>query len=284
MKALSDRSNRMLKVVDSNVLQSTMLRSYLSRSQTNFAVLTDYAAMEAYKGETLTSIFRSMEILSDFPRQVIVLKTTGLVCGLSGRRSGLQRRMIDQEQTRGFQKYCRHLRGAEFGDVNLREQLLDMGREADAQMQRMLSDATMLPGTIDGIATAFTNTELKIIRAGSPIPSQLVRKFFESVLGMAQSLYASHPRPTVVRDARELPNTFLFRMAVCALVWALDWISVGGPKNVRPDKMRNDLVDLNFAAFATYFDGLLSMDQKPLRIYERAAFVLDALLSNPKWR
>ena len=272
----------MLKVVDSNVLQSPLLRSYLSRSQSNFAVLTDYAAMEAYKGETLTSIFRSMEILSHFPRQVIVLKTTGVVCGLSGRQSGLRRRMIDQDQTLGFQKYCRHLRQAELGDAHLKEQLLDMGREADAQMQRMLSDATMLPQTISDVASAFTDTEVKIIRTGSPMPSQLVRKFLESVLGMAQSLYANHPRPAVVRDVRELPNTFLFRMALCALVWSLDWISVGGPKNVRPDRMRNDLIDLNFAAFATYFDALLSMYQKPLRIYERAEFVLDAILGDAK--
>jgi hypothetical protein len=41
------------KIVDSNVLQSPVLRAYLSKSANNFAVLTDYAAMEAYKGDTL---------------------------------------------------------------------------------------------------------------------------------------------------------------------------------------------------------------------------------------
>src|SRR6266851_566608 len=97
MPAISPDARRM--VVDSNVLQSDLLRAYLSKSSDNFAVLTDYAAMEAYKGDTLASIFKSMAILADFPRQVIVLKTTGVLCGLSGRRAGLQRRMIDDEQT-----------------------------------------------------------------------------------------------------------------------------------------------------------------------------------------
>ena len=41
------RFMRMRNVVDSNLLQSAKLRDYLARSPRNFAVLTDYAAMEA---------------------------------------------------------------------------------------------------------------------------------------------------------------------------------------------------------------------------------------------
>ena len=80
----------MRKVVDSNFLQSDELRDYLSKSAGNYVVLTDYAAMEAYKGDTLGTIYRSMEILADYPKQVIVLKGTQVVCGLRGRGAGLQ--------------------------------------------------------------------------------------------------------------------------------------------------------------------------------------------------
>src|SRR5208283_5895624 len=66
------RSGPTRMVVDSNALQSPVLRDYLSKSIDNRAVLTDYASMEAYKGNTLVSIFRSMALLADFPRQVIV--------------------------------------------------------------------------------------------------------------------------------------------------------------------------------------------------------------------
>ena len=54
---------------------------------------------------------------------------------------------------------------------------------------------------------------------------------------------------------------------------------MAGPKSVKAEKIVNDLVDVNFATFATYFDGLLSMDEKPLRIYQRAAFVLESITS-----
>src|SRR5260370_33056311 len=199
------------RVVASNALQSPLLRDYLSKSVNNFAVLTDYASMEAYKSNTLVSIFRSMAVLSDFPRQVIVLKTTDVVCGLSGRRAGLDRRLIDHEQTRGFTKYCEHLRAAKLGDVPLREQLQRLGREADVQMDRMLVDAINIPEAIDGIANTFTGAELKLIRTGSLFSEELVPKVLKNIVQLAQSLYSRHPRPAAVRKVDELPNTFLFR-------------------------------------------------------------------------
>lgn len=61
--------------------------------------------MEALKGNTLVSIFKSMEILSEFPDQVEVLKSTSIVSQLIGRRCGMTRRMIDKDQTNGFPDY-----------------------------------------------------------------------------------------------------------------------------------------------------------------------------------
>ena len=268
-------------VVDSNALQSPMLRDYLSQSINNFAVLTDYASMEAYKGDTLVSIFRSMAVLADFPRQVIVLKPTMVVRGLRGRRLELQHRLIDHDQTRGFPKYCDRLLAAKLGDVYLREQLLHKGREADAQMARVLADAINIPVAIDEIAKTFIDAERKIIRTGLPLSEQLASKVIKYILLLTQSLFSRHPRHAVVRSFDELVDTFLFRWALCSFLWALDWISMGGPYGGKAEKIRNDLVDVNFATFATYFDGLLSMDEKARRIYQQAAIVLESITNGP---
>jgi hypothetical protein len=65
------------------------------------------------------------------------------------------------------------------------------------------------------------------------------------------------------------------------LVWTLDRIAMGGlPKATKAENIRNDLVDMNFATYATYFDGLLSKDQRLLRNYETAAFALDAITND----
>ena len=269
------------KVVDSNALQSPSLRAYLSESVNNFAVLTDYASMEAHKGDTLASIFESMALLAEFPKQVIVLKTTDVVCGLSGRRARLQCRLIDEDQTLGFPQYCRRLYAIKLDDVSARRQLLELGRMADEQMARVLAGAASMPDAVQKTAARFTETELKILRNRAPFTAPLIRKVLENVLALTHVLYSRHPRRTVVPDVDELPNTFLFRSALCMLVWTLDRIAMGGlPKATKAENIRNDLVDMNFATYATYFDGLLSNDQRLLRNYETAAFALDAITND----
>jgi hypothetical protein len=71
--------------------------------------MTDYAFMEAYKVATLDMLYRSMEILTHYPKQVIILKGTQTVRLLSGRTSHLQRRLIDVKGTQAFAEFCRHL-------------------------------------------------------------------------------------------------------------------------------------------------------------------------------
>lgn len=265
-------------VIDSNALQTPELRAYLARSSANFAVLNDYAAMEAYKGDTLVSIFRSMDILTNFPRQVIVLKTTGKICGLRGRANGLQRRMIDEKQTRWFPVFCRHLQAAQRGDAFIRGQLLENGFVADEQMSKILADALIIPDAINELRKAFTADELRVIRESQPFSSTLVRKLLRFITDLALITKDRHPNPPPpFRNEGELRNAFLFRFAVCSLVWSLDWIAQGGADNVRADRLRNDLVDVIFATYATYFDDFLSRDKKALRVYARAKFIVAAI-------
>ena len=269
----------MRKVVDSNFLQSEGLRRYLSKSDQNYVVLTDYAAMEAYKGDTLRSIYRSMEVLSQYPKQVIVLKGTLAVCGLRGRRAGLQRRLIDERQTQEFGKYCRDLRAAQDGDSFFQKQVLAHGRAATVHMDVIVADAAGLSEAIDEVAKNYTEAELRTLRKGSPFTEKMTDKVIRGVLLLAAELMKKHPRVTKLPAATELPNTYIFRDALCAYLLTLRWISVGGARNVKPEKLRNDMVDVSFAAYATYFEGPLTADKKLSQVYEEAKYLLDSVFT-----
>jgi len=41
----------------------------------------------------------------------------------------------------------------------------------------------------------------------------------------------------------------------------------GGVGGVKPERLRNDVVDLSYVTYATFFDGLLSKDAKALDVY-----------------
>jgi hypothetical protein len=266
-------------VIDSNALQSDELEEFLARSKGNFAVVNDYLAMEAYKGNTMASIFRSMKILTRFPHQVIVLKSTGRIAGLRGGRAGLQRGMIDERQTREFPKFCEALRAAELGNANLQQQILESGRAADNHLDRLLASAPIMRDGINELRKQFTQNELGSIRKRDPFPSSLIHKATKFMTELTLLTISRHPNPPPpFRSPDEMWNSFHFRHAVCAFVWSLDWIGNGGAENVRADRLRNDLVDVIFSTYATFFDGLMSRDDKVRRVYSHAAFILSSII------
>jgi hypothetical protein len=267
----------MLKVVDSNQLQSECLRSYLAGSNANFAVLTDYAAMEAYKGDTLVSIYKSMEIVAEFPTQVIVLKNTRIACSLSGKCSNLQRRLIDERQTQEFKIYARSLRETTRGNPSLQRQILEYGKEATEHLERMLDDARTTGAVFDEIAKAYTKEERGLIRDGKIYTPALADKIVKNVLYIAGELFRNHPDVQRLPTYEELPDTFIFRAALCTYLLALERGALGGANSTSPAKLRNDMVDMNFAAYGTFFDGLLSADARVLRIHEQACLFLAGL-------
>jgi hypothetical protein len=268
-------------VVDSNHLQSPQLRRFFAKAPANHAVLTDYVAMEAHQGNTLANITRRMAIVGEFPRQVLVLKNTTIVCGLRGRASGLQRRLIDDRQTRDFALYIRRLRDARAGNLSFQRQLLERGEAATQHLHRMQEDAQTLAGILRDVTQAFTKDERRLVRFDAPYTPEMIDKLVKVVIHISAHLFKGHPNVGFRPTYEELPNTFIFRASLCMFLLSLHWVAMGGFENASTTTMRNDMVDMNIVAYATYFDGLLSSDTKACRIHLDARLLLMALFKCP---
>lgn len=264
----------MRMVVDSNQLQSARLRTFLEASPSNRAVLTDYSAMEALQGDALKSICNAMRILGEYPEQVIVLRNTQLICQLSGRAAGLQKRLIHNGQTSGFSDYIRKLNEAERGHGPLIEEIRKMAVDASGQLHRMLADAADLAKIFDSLAVDFDREERRKIRDGEPYTARMVDTLIKAVMHVSMTLFRNHPRSPRVPVFKELHNTFIFRNSLCCYLLALEWAATGGAKTAKDHKIRNDMVDSHFITYATFFDGLLTEDAKALRLYKRAKEIL----------
>ena len=107
----------MRKVIDTNFLKSEKLREYLS-DPANIAVVPDFVVMETLAGRDPASICEQFRILSEHPKQVVFLKSTHAISGLRARRRsrGLQRRLIEKNQTANFKNFYEKLELAENGD------------------------------------------------------------------------------------------------------------------------------------------------------------------------
>jgi hypothetical protein len=79
--------------------------------------------------------------------------------------------------------------------------------------------------------------------------------------------FKQHPSVVGLPKLPEARDTFTFRYAICGYAWVLKRIEDGGAGKTKPEKLRNDVIDVNFAAYATYFDGLLTADKRAAEIY-----------------
>jgi hypothetical protein len=271
----------MRKVVDTNFLQTEALRACLAASTDNYVVLTEFAAMESYKQGALDALSDQMGVLVQFPTQVIVLKGTLDVCSLSGRDAVTWERMIDETQTGEFPVFCQHLLAAKRGDLSIRGQIIENGREARANLDRMLSGSSTLARGIEQMQQTYGPTELKSLRQRKGLTPQLQDKLVRDVLSLAGELMKQHPSVTDIPRDPQIRNTFLFRFALCASVSILKRIEEGGAGKVSDENLRNDMVDVNFAAFATYFDGLFTDDKRAADTYARSEYLLREMFAIP---
>ncbi len=77
-----------------------------------------------------------------------------------------------------------------------------------------------------------------------------------------------------IRKAEFARNNYMFRWAAAGYLLSIRWLAEGGYESLPVRKMQNDIIDMAYVAYATYFDSLLSHDNKMKEIYlQTMAFV-----------
>jgi hypothetical protein len=266
----------MRKIVDANCLSDPILEEYLKSDQNNMAVLTEFAGMESFKGDPVKNICQSMKVLCQYPRQVIILKGARQIIRENQTPSSLNVELfIDEDQTKQFAESCNVIKQAEKGNPREIMPIKERGRKATEEMERLRQDAIKAAQGIIAISKTFDPNYLKILRRHDPIPEALGDKIIKDILILSALTIRDHPDMNKVPSARELRNTYIFRYSLCCYLLALDWLEKGGLNNSNVEKIRNDLIDMSYAAYATFFDGILSKDVKLNRIYKIAIYFLE---------
>lgn len=263
-------------VIDTNRLNSSELTEFLQASKKNKVVLTDYAAMESLNTPTISDFLDKMSIVRKYPEQVIVLKNTQKICGLSGRASGLTRRMVDEKSSTGFAEYARRLKAAENGHAETIGELSAQKKDAKHQIDRMLEDAENIAPIFEHLAAGFDKDARKVIVSRKAFTVHMIEALIPSVMEVAANSFKYHPIKPRVPNLKELPNTFIFRNSLCCYLVALKRAANGSTKmkDVRLDKIRNDMIDTHFATYATYFDGFMTADEGASWLHQRTTEIL----------
>ncbi len=256
----------MKKVIDSSALRSESLRQFLETNPANTAIITDHLTMEMFKGDGQTNIHRSLKFLAAHPRQVVVLKSTPAIVKLRPRANGLHGRFVNETQTAGFARYCRVLFGntADQGALALDRERKQLA--ANLRYERLKGSVETIRATIQKLKNGYNDDELKALRRKEVIPGDFWNRFSDDLFNSTIVFHREVPGMPNFEGA-DIIYTFAFRYTLCAYARAVDWISEGGYENTPEAKLMNDYTDMAYAAYATFYDGLLTEDKKLEEIY-----------------
>jgi hypothetical protein len=264
----------MKKIIDANLFRDSTLANYLECDKRNKVVFCDYACMEAYKGNAIENISRSIEIVSKFPGQVVILKGTRDVIKLTISDNHLEL-LEDTIQTEEFKKFCFAVKRAIQGDIALTNQILEHGQTASDHFNKMRKDALLVVQGIKGYAKSYKPEYLLALKKKEELKAEVIGKIIKDIMLLAVTLFRKHPDIQEIPPAPQVRNSYIFRFAISAYLLNLRWISDGGIENVSLDKLRNDVVDIGYVTYATFFDGLLTKDNKMEEIYQETCFILE---------
>ena len=267
----------MRKIVDVNYLRNPELRVYLESTDGNIAVLNDLACIETYKASSLKNVTSSYRILSDFPEQVVVLKATADVVTLDSEAGLNPDCLIDATATIDFRSFYPLVLRANKGNAAAIAQIEKVGDAANERFGAMRLDAKALAEGIKANEGAFSKEDLSALRNRTTMSSEAVDRFVTQILIVAASLRAKYTIDSATPPLIIVRETFGFRIAIAVCLLSLRWVSFGGIRSAKGAKVTNDLIDLAYSVYATFFDGLLTSDKKMLEIYNDARWILDEL-------
>ncbi|GAM96834.1 hypothetical protein U91I_00455 [alpha proteobacterium U9-1i] len=191
----------------------------------------------------------------------------------------MRRRLIDQDQTAHFSQLHSDLMLARAGDPAMQRAIDTYAREARRQIEGVTNDMLGLVSGILDMVQVYTPAELKRLRKGESLDDAMIQKFADHSMALAIKLHEAHPNSHGPPKFEEMVNTFLFRSAVCMQIMVLRWAETGRTQR-KPEELRNDVIDLNFVSFATFFDRLLTDDQAAEDLYYEAKVALGAIVPN----
>lgn len=257
-------------VIDSNYLDDPSLETFFS-SPCNIAVLTDWMWIEIYKCDDPETIYRRTRILARHTGQIIILRSLATIARLRGRRSRLTQRMIWDGAVEEFEELCRTLETERHSPLVLSQ--IRNHQKAARNYIDIVEDGYL--DFVEGfkeVAKIFNPHAQKILRTGTKPDTATISAMITAVDGLSRSMLRRQKYPHKIPHG-EIENLLIFRFAVCGVCLAMRWIRRGSPPTNR-DRIRNDCIDLSFAAFGTYFDGILSKDQALNDVHNEAWAIL----------
>jgi hypothetical protein len=273
----------MHKVVDAGALYSDELAAFFAASRDNVAVITDIMSIEALKREGLRDddlhyFRRAFQTLADNSGRVVVLRSTPELAKTIPRVSAVPASLYDLENTASFSDFCAVVLGN--GTPSMIAHVQANQVRSRQFMEKLTAQGSeMMRSGIGDMATLWPPDIIKEFVQGS-LGSAFFRHAHSSILcAAAERIEHAFPNnPLAFAGNGSVPEELLywqpFRYAVAMHALAATWVGNRGYETAKAERLRNDSIDMFYVAYGTYFDGVITRDNRLCKLWELTTMIL----------
>ena len=261
-------------LADSNALENPVLRSYLEASRDHVVLLSDLVLIEMRKKRALSTSRGSLRIVASRPSQMYLLRPTHEVVAERIASSADATALFDFPGTIELEGVARAL-GVLPTPAGLAEYMVEAEKGAAWQFETLRQEVIDLEPAMIKLVGEFSASEVSRIRRFQPVDEATKRKVWELLKDTTRDSIVRNQLPPKgyklgIRDAMGM---FAFRYALCIMIYYLNWVADGSTVK-KLDRRVNDVIDLQIAAMATFFNGVLSMDKQVRSVSQGARAAL----------
>ena len=236
--------------------------------------------MESFKGSATVKLRNSLRVLAQRPDQVVVLKATPEILLLRPRKTGVQSRLVDRKQTAGFLAYCRAILDGHAHPADVAYDIAVKEATAQAHFTKLSKSIETVRSGMVKLIQGYPADELKRLRLREVISDAFQDRIINDILALTARTFRDAGLGLPL--ATDAAYSFQFRHALCSYVLVLNWAANSGYQTVAADRLRNDFIDAVYAAYATFFDGLITQDKKLFDVYRGAKWLLPNVFGVPQ--
>lgn len=265
-------------VLDQNYFRNEKLASLFdSDSRTRF-IIPDVALIEMCKSDSWERTLRqSLKYLARHPTRCFSTIAVGAAVRYEiENRKTVDGNLIYREFTPVLRSLLREIQsGVDGASLEWFRAAVDPIRNELAQEDlNHQSNLGVLKGLVEITRTSLSEDVIKSLRNGRLASEDMIMLVKASAPNLMNSFFreVGFPSNRIRSFLKQKP--LVYRFVLLRFWLSLDWISRGGIDSLKETKATNDFLDQDYVLMATFFDGLLSQDERVNRAYEAVQCML----------
>lgn len=252
-------------VIDINMLQCEELGHWLAANTSHIAILTDFAMVEIWACKSDENTLMSFSIIKKFPSQVLKMYDCNTL-----RRGDDYRKLsdvIDIDQTESLRLFMGLINtGYRNGEI---QEMIHWNRVAALKKLIELEAGTRLNrGVIETIGDKIRPFVTGRTTDGVPeFAGNGMRRIKSIVFSLASEFHKQSVKMGLRSYLPNIESSFEARFAAAAVSSMVLRLCNGSFAEIGIKKARNDIVDCNHMACASYFNGFQTRDDFALHVY-----------------